>query len=74
MKIFFADMSTEKRRLCDELELLDDNFDKGKQTTKEHKNIYASSYDNYMTYVERKIEAKDKETKKKTISNSIERS
>ena len=35
---------------------------KKKHTTKKHKNTYASSYDNYMTYIKGKIEAKDKET------------
>ena len=55
-------MVAEKRKLCDELKLLDENFDEEKHTTKEHKNTYARSYDNYMTYIKRKTEAKDKET------------
>ena len=58
----FADMDAKRRRLCDELKLLDDNFDEEKHITKEHRDIYTTSYDTYMTYIKRKIEAKDKET------------
>ena len=57
-----ADMIVEKIELCHKIALLDETFDEEKHTTKEHKNIYATSYETYMTYIKRKFEAKNKET------------
>ena len=57
----FADMDAKNSRLCDELKLLDDNFDEEKHITKKHRDIYTTSYDTYMTYIKMKIEAEDKE-------------
>ena len=71
MKNIHADMVAEKKELCHKMALLDEAIDEEKHRTKEHENIYASSYDNYMTYIERKIEAKDKETQEEQYQNLL---